>query len=854
MTKDWDDDSWQQIEDHFHHLIDLPVGDREQYLNRLIDTVPELAAEVRKLLEAHIKSGLFLETGALDEISEMAGKVIGPWKIVRELGRGGMSTVYLAERTDGSFERNVAVKFLYGFMPGPQLRARLIAEQRILAKLDHQNIARLTDAGITDEGRPYFILEYVDGYPITEYCDRNKLGLMDRIRLFEQVCEAVHYAHQRLIIHRDLKPSNIMVSRDGQVKLLDFGIAKLLEMDSGEQQLVTQTGLSVMTPEYASPEQIRNANITTSTDCYTLGLLLCELLTGSLPYEVKRKSPFEIGKIITDTAPGKPSTLLSGKTASLSQNTSSTGRDMEQNEIKAGSRNEYSESPISEKNQWSSKLRGDLDNIILKARRKEPERRYGSVRELMQDLRNYKMNLPVSAGRDTLAYTAGKFIRRHRTAVVAASLTGFLLIVSTIFSFWQAQAAREQKVIAEQRFDDVRQLANTVLFEFHEAIADLPGSTTARVLLVERALDYLDKLSKQHQYDSGLNVELASAYLKVGNVQGNPTNANLGRPKDALISYDKGVDLIRDVLDREPDHKEAWVIHSSLIARMADVHAALGDRELSEHFAHQSTERFRELVGIYPDDARIVTEYAISLIKFGDLLGNPNMFNLGQNERAMEQYQTAESSLASLFNSHWNVNHGVEDQDEENSNLVRLLGVVYERIGTLLEDENDLEGALEVFQKSMEYRKFLVEMNPLMTDAIRDEAIAHEKLGKVYKKKAQIDEARRQFEKSIEIFRWLADADPRNIQAQQSLAISHIHLGDISFHPVLPSYNDRATAKTHYNKSQRLLNDVITADPDNARNKDLLGIIQSRLHNMNPGSAARTTDAGVTPASSGPVP
>ena len=853
MEKNRDDINWQEIDDHFHKVINLPADQRERYFNDLYADSPEIAVETRKLLEAHMKAGLFLEMGVLDEISEMAGRVIGPWKIIRELGRGGMSTVYLAERTDGSFERKVAVKFLYGFLPGPQLRARMMAEQRILAQLEHPNIAMLLDAGITEEGRPYFILEHVDGCSITEYCDQNELDLKARITLFEQVCEAVHHAHQRLIIHRDLKPSNIMVNRDGQVKMLDFGIAKMLEEHPGEPQFVTRTGFTVMTPEYASPEQIRNTHITTSTDCYTLGLLLCELLTGSLPYEVKGKSPFEIGRIITDTEPRKPSTL---QTETFSGSPSDRRSEMwyDGDEAGGGSKTQGPGPNAMSKKPWIGKLRGDLENIILKAIRKEPERRYGSVRELMQDLRNYRMDLPVSARRETLGYLAGKFIQRHKTAVVAASLAGMLLVLSTFFSMWQASVAREQKFIAEQRFGDVRQLANSVLFEFHDAIADLPGSTTARELLVERALDYLDMLSVQHQSDSGLNSELAAAYLKVGNVQGNPTNANLGRPGDALTSYEKGKKLVQQVLKQEPDHLEALAIQADLIGRMADLHAVLGDRELSENLAFESTNQYRRLVDRHPNDARLVAEYAISLIKYGDLLGNPNMINLGEKQRALEQYHAAESSLSSLFNRSWDAALAAEDQGELNANLVRLLGVVYERIGNILEEENDLEGAMEVFRKSMEYRKFVVEMNPLMTDAIRDEAVAYEKLGKVYWKNTQLDEALYHLEKSFEIFRWLVDADPRNIQARQSLAISHIHMGDISFQPDRPGFNDRGRAEMHFKESQDLLNDLAIADPGNTRVTELIGMVGRRLQNLEAGSRNRTTDGVDVLPSDHPVP
>ena len=860
---------WSRVDEHFHRLLDLPAEKRSHELQVLREREPSLADEVKNMLDAHYNSGTFLETGLMDELSEMAGKIIGPWRIVHELGRGGMSTVYLAERADGSFERKVAVKFLHGFMPGTTMRSRLIAEQQILARLEHPNIARLLDAGITDEGRPFFILEYVDGYPITEYCDRNGLDLHARIKLLEQVCEAVHYAHQRLIIHRDLKPSNIMVTKEGTVKLLDFGIAKIMTQDADDQQLITQTGFSVMTPEYASPEQIRCDNITTSTDGYTLGLLLCELLTGMLPYDVKRKSPLEIGRVITDTVPGKPSTLLR-----LARNDATANGKTGAGNGKPAPGNHNSHPGIrGHSPQWIRKLKGDLDNIVLKALRKEPERRYGSVQELLQDLRNYQLNLPVSARRETFSYTAGKFIRRHRTGVAAAMVAALLLLSLTLVSIWQAKIAREQRAIAEYRYEDVRALANSVLFEFHDAIVNLPGSTSAREMLVERALDYLDKLADQGSLDHGLYLELAEAYQKVGDVQGNPTNANLGKSEDALESYKKGISLLQSLLGQDENHLRAQIVNANLYGKKADVQAWLGNLEAAEMNMRISADRYAALYRTHPDDPELKMDYVRTLIKNGDLLGNPLFPNLGLAEQSVGQYTLARDILKQLAvtdqhqetvsgqqygatadhpfgpsagqhqeaisGKHENPpdgQHGnasiIIHRDSINPQWVRFMGIVYERIGIMMDAADDPEGALDGFSKSMEYRKILVEMDPLNTDAIRDEAVAYEKLGQVHRKSARVLEAKSYFEQAFHIFKWLADADPDNIQAAQSLAISHLHLGNIHYHDHQPNLNDKHSARFHFARSQDLLQNLYDKDPENLRLQSLLSGINRRLQEL----------------------
>ncbi|TVQ14671.1 MAG: serine/threonine protein kinase [Balneolaceae bacterium] len=812
-----DSNQWLRIEEFFQKALEVSGDERDAYIDSLRKTHPDDVPDVLALIRAHEQSGGFLETSIMQEVADLRGKVIGPWRILEEIGHGGMSTVCLAERIDGLFERRVAVKFLHGLIPGTDMKARLLAEQKILARLQHPNIAGLIDAGVTTEGRPYFILEYIDGMPVTDWCEQHVLPLDDRLDLFEQMCEAVHFAHQQLIVHRDLKPSNIMVSGDGIVKLLDFGIAKLLD-DSTEATIpATRTGLFLMTPEYASPEQITGGNITTACDVYALGLLLCEMLTGKMPYDVNRKSPLEVGHVITLTEPVKPSSLLYNRNPVQrgSEHTAeSTGTPSPQ--VAAQKDGKASLAHI---RGMQSKLKGDLDNIILKALRKDPARRYGSADQLLSDIRRYRQNLPVSARPEKPGYLVRKFIRRHRTGVAIAALVALLLTGAATFSILQAVEAEKQRKVAEERYQDVRQLAGSFLFEFHDAIANLPGSTYARELVIERSLQYLDRLTRQEALDRDLWIELAAAYNQVGNVQGNPTNANLGRTTDAIESYNKGLQWVTRAIRQDSLDVQARTILASIHVNMGDVYAQTGALEAAEYYKRLAKSVYRELVDMEPDNRFYQTEYAISGIKLGDLLGNPNFQNLGRPAESLAGYKTALGILEDISRA----------DTSDNSNLIRLLGLANERIGTMYEIEGDHVTALDAYLKSLRLREQYLERNAANTNAIRDVAIAHEKVAGLYRNRGNLDEALQSYHRSLEIFSNLAASDPRNAQARRSLAICHIHLGNLAYHESEPSFRDRSLARKHFQASIELLEVAVMEDPENIQNTRLIGIARNQL-------------------------
>jgi serine/threonine protein kinase len=410
-------DRWRQIDTLFAEALERPAGEREAFLAAACAGDAELLRAVEELLAADEESATFLERPAgelLGFVPELEGR-LGPYRLLRRLGDGGMGTVYLARREDEHYERDVAVKVIRSGVQSPEALHRFFAERQILARLEHPNIARLYDGGSTEDGRPYLVMELVEGVPVDQYCDDHQLSIDQRLDLFRRICAAVQYAHQNLLVHRDLKPANILVTAEGEPKLLDFGIAKRLEPGSSTVPNRTQTGLRMMTPVYASPEQVRGEAIATTSDVYALGVLLYELLAGRSPYRVVNGLPHEIERAICEQEPERPSLALFRAVAD------------------APSPEEIARARRTRPQALRRRLRGDLDNIVLMALRKEPGRRYGSAAQLARDIESHLQSLPVMARADTLPYRARKFARRHRAGVAAASLV-VLLVAGFIVS------------------------------------------------------------------------------------------------------------------------------------------------------------------------------------------------------------------------------------------------------------------------------------------------------------------------------------------------------------------------------------------------------------------------------------
>lgn len=447
-------DRWQQIKDLFHSALERDSTQRSAYMAEVCAGDPDLRSEVESLLAYDEREASFL-SAPLGEIrttsadDAMVGRQVGPYRLVREIGHGGMGAVYLASRVDGRFQKQVAVKVLKRGMDTDVILRRFRQEQQVLATFDHPNIVKLIDAGISDDGRPYFIMEYVEGVPIDVYCDTHRLPTAERLTLFRTVCDAVAYAHDHQVIHRDLKPSNMLITREGVPKLLDFGIAKLLTPElSGRTLDSTATAPRPMTPEYASPEQVRGGLMTPASDVYALGALLYELLTGHRPYRGLDRTPQEIVRAICEAPAEKPSTAINrieqvpgadGELTLTPASVSST-RDGEPETLRR-------------------RLAGDLDAIVLMALRKEPERRYASVETFSEDLRRHQEGLPITARRDTRWYRGGKFVKRHRAAFVT-TVTGLMIALAGIGG-WVITTHGHIESIAVLPFVNISADANT---------------------------------------------------------------------------------------------------------------------------------------------------------------------------------------------------------------------------------------------------------------------------------------------------------------------------------------------------------------------------------------------------------
>jgi serine/threonine protein kinase len=531
--------TWIQVRDVLDEVLPLAPEDRSRYLDCACPQ-PELRRYIDSLIISYEKADGFLEQPASAQHAELSsdtessevwiGRRIGPYRIEKEIGEGGMGTVFRAVRADDEYQKQVAIKLLRGGFASSFAVGRFKTERQILAGLEHPNIARLLDGGRTEEGYPYLVMELVNGVPIDQYCDTHTLTIVKRLQLFRTVCDAVQFAHQNLVIHRDLKPANILVSADGVPKLLDFGIAKLVTDESLSPPERTVSFLRMMTPEYASPEQVRGDPISTATDTYSLGVVLYFLLTGHHPYRLTDASPQALVKVICDTEPLKPSEIVS--------RTETIG-DLGENGILTVTPESVSSSRGSKPEKLRHRLSGDLDNVLLMALRKDPYRRYSSVEQFSDDVRRHLRGLPVRAREDTLAYRGSRFVKRHKMVVVASTLFVITLLGGIVATARQARIALAERAKAERRFNDVRRLATSLIFDVHDSIQNLPGATPVRKLIVDRAVHYLDSLETEAPDDVDLQRELAWAYQRVGLVQGDLFAGNLGDSGGALESIRK---------------------------------------------------------------------------------------------------------------------------------------------------------------------------------------------------------------------------------------------------------------------------------------------------------------------------
>jgi non-specific serine/threonine protein kinase/serine/threonine-protein kinase len=748
-------DAWRRITDLFHEALALPPAARDAFLGGLSpDDAPHRTA-VEALLAANDSDSSFLETPAARLAPDAAAQDappparIGPWRVGAEIGRGGMGAVYLAIRDDAAYEQRAALKLVRPDALTPDARRRFLSERQILARLSHPNIAHLLDGGTAPDGRPYLILEYVDGLPITAYADRTRLSTGARLRLFLEVASAVSYAHRNLVVHRDLKPGNILVTEGGVPKLLDFGIAKLLTPDLEGDLTATVAAARVLTPEYASPEQIRGEPVTTLSDVYSLGVVLYELLTGRRPLHVTSGSLREMERVVAEEEPPLPSRVKPG-------------------------------------------ISRDLDAIILKAIRKTSEERYASVERFAEDVANHLEGRPVIARTPTAAYRFRRFVARHRTAAVAAVLVFLSAAAGVVATVRQARIAQAQRARAEQRFAEVRKIANVLLFDVDKAIEPLAGSTPARRLIVEKALEYLGSLAKEAQGDPALQGELAAAYTKVADVQGSPYYPNLGDTAGAIASYRKGLALREALVAAAPKDVERRRDLCTVLDRLSDTLLWTGGDAEGEALLRRSHTIREENLRDSPSHPKVRRDLAVGDFKLGDFL-----MKKGDNAAALASHSRALETLDAV-------------RKDKPGDVGAANDVISART-KIAEDKrrmDDLEGALAISRSIVADCDTILAAHPEIANVRRNREIVLNKIGGLLLGLKRPAEAAAAAREAVAAARALSASDPKNALAASDVAYSLVRLGR-----ALEASKDATGAAAAYREARGITTKLVADDP-----------------------------------------
>ena len=678
---------WERVKEAFLEALALKPEERERYLQEIDDEA--LRTEVQGLLASHTEKSHFLDRpaaahlfpGSDDDGASWIGRRVGAYRITEEIGRGGMSRVYRASRADGQFEQEVAVKILHPALETHDFIERFRSERQVLAGFNHPNIARLFDGGRTAEGILYLVMECIPGCDLFEYCESRSLAVRERLELFRTLCAAVQYVHQRLTIHGDLKCRNVLVTADGGVKLLDFGLARLLGNVPAEQG----TDFHGMTPNYASPEQLRGEALTTATDIYSLGVVLHRLLTTHLP-------------------------------------------------ARAGDGSAV-----------GAEVQGDLQKILEKALQKEPANRYASVEQFSDDVRRYLLRRPITARENTLGYVVGRFIQRHTIAVVASGLFVLILIGTTIAMTWQAHIIGIERARAENRFNDVRKLADSLIFDIHDSIRDLPGAQKSRHILIETAMHYLDSLSREATGDPALQRELAAAYLRLGDVQGRALEANESDYAGAQQSYRHSLALLTTSLAATPkdmDTRRDLVINCG---KLSDLLWHMGDASGALSFSQQTVSNSQVLADSDPSNRRYQALLATSRLDYGYKL-----FKIrGDTAEGQKLVAQSAASLKSLSAA-----------DPANQRVVRTLSLAYGRTAEMQLHDHRYADALASQREALRLQEVLHAEAPDNADYRHLVAFSKKDIGWFLAELGQFDEARRMGQEALDEFRALTVSDP----------------------------------------------------------------------------------------------
>jgi serine/threonine protein kinase len=810
------DERWLRIKALFASALEQPPDGLTAWLDEHCGGDGALAQELASLVSAHRAAGAFIETPAIEStgaaravVDRLApavqaafeGRRLGPYRIVGELARGGMGVVYLAERDDQAFRRQVAIKLMHGGVVYPALVARFEEERRILASLEHPNIARLLDAGTDEGGTPFVVMEYVEGTAIDRDVRERRLGIAERLQLFCAVCDAVQYSHQRLVVHRDIKPGNILVTREGVPKLLDFGIAKLVDQSSAMTE-TTRTEFRVLTPESASPEQMRGEPVTVATDVYSLGVLLYRLLTDRPPYMLKGRTDAEVMRAICEVDPPKPSDAVAESQAG----DPGTGAALSAREAAARRR----------------ELSGDLDLITIKALRKEPDRRYPSVARFAEDIRRHLRGEPVEAAPESRRYRAGKFIRRHRAGLAAALAIALTIGAGLVATLWEARAAGIERERAVRRFNEVRALAQSLIFELHDAIRPLPGSTAARELLIRRALEYLDRIKAEPGADASLQRELAQAYIRIGDVQGDASQANLGQPMAALQSYRKALAIREGLARSAPSDRVARDdlarIHRSIglvLSRTGDTNGALAE-------LREAVSIHEELLASRPADPAFESALATSYQALGDALV------------PLEDW----SQMLALRRKTLPLARHAAESAPDDLDRRRALAIACKRLGAIEAKLAHFAEGLQAYREALAIDEARLASNPASPEARMDVTFGMSDVGYILWRSGDARAALEQYDRVRLMRESLVGADPKDTRARLSLANTLSRMGAIRW-----SLGKREDALADQRSALGLLDAIAASAPTDTAVQGTLADVLGRL-----GAGYAQLDAGASNA------
>jgi eukaryotic-like serine/threonine-protein kinase len=739
---------WSQVEDIFDQALERPTLERSQYLAAVCSHDPELLSEVQSLLESEEGAESVLNSLVVDDLREMKasplvsdlGLHVGPYLLVRELDSGGMGVVYLAVRSDDHYFQIVAIKMIRRGLDSAAMLSRFRVERQILATLNHPNIGKILDGGETEDGRPFIVMEYVEGQPITLASQSRGLSIRARVELFRTLCSAVHYAHQKLIIHRDIKPSNVMLTPEGIIKLIDFGTSKALEPQLIlSDPLATETGMRMMTPDYASPEQLQGAPLTTASDVYSLGVLLFELLTDERPYTLRDLSPAAAERFLLEqnTRPSAVPTLP---------------------------------------RQRKRELLGDLDKIVTTAMHSDPSQRYSSVQHLHEDIERYLDGRPIAARSASTFYILKRALRRNKPAVL--TLTSILLVL--LISGW---VYRTQSRKAERRVTQVRSLADTAISEMTDKLQDTSASTETQAALFHSALTYLDHLQQSNWDDPRLLLELSKAYVRVGDLDGSPFVANLGNSNLAVGSYQKALQTASAANARMPGEDSTAALIQAY-QRLGQIECFLGNLQEALDNYQQGLVWARQYWQLQPNDPE-----RKSLLTRDYLgMGNVELSNL-KPDLALEKYSAA-------FEIFGDAPEGEEEHDQMLIKLDLAESAAFNELGKQAQ-------ALEYDRKAESIAEALVRKFPISKPAREAlfgvyQQVTFPLAGRDALNVGDSAQAQLYAHKSLELAQVLLDADRGNVQAQYDLALAYATMGD-SYR-----LTNQQVASTWYRKSIRL--------------------------------------------------